>query len=246
VSVTCLLRSLPLLFSAVPRTPLRVLCIVALDTLHVLRHAQPLSRTRRQELAAFLDFQACTNAAWDRKALCATEFHSLRQWLETAGLRPWIEEYLSRLRALETRRPPIGGDDRRFDEVRAYREGVARLSLATIAAIALHADRLDEGIHATHDDCDVATLFRLTMQCQIIDDVVDYRQDRSAGLPSFLTASRSLSQGIALTADAARGYAATRQRSSDAVFPLRTALRVLSAVATLLVGRAHRLLVQRA
>ena len=50
-----------------------------------------------------------------------------------------VEEYLGRLRDLESRRPSIGGDHRRFDEVRLYREGVARLSLATAAAIALNA-----------------------------------------------------------------------------------------------------------
>ena len=57
VSLTCLLRGLPLFFRAAPKTPLRVLCIVALDTLHVLRHSQPLPRKRISELATFLDFQ---------------------------------------------------------------------------------------------------------------------------------------------------------------------------------------------
>jgi hypothetical protein len=36
--------SLPLFFCATPRTPLRVLGIIALDTLHVLRHSRPLPR----------------------------------------------------------------------------------------------------------------------------------------------------------------------------------------------------------
>ena len=122
------------------RTPLRVLCIVALDTIHVLRYSQPLSRQRRQELATFLDFQACTNAVWDRKQLCAAEYRALRQRLEKAGLGVWIAEYLVRLSELETRRPSVGGDRRHFDDVRSYREAVARLSLATITAIALNAE----------------------------------------------------------------------------------------------------------
>ena len=42
----CLLRGLPLFFCAAPKTPLRVLCIIALDTVHVLRTAQPLPRKR--------------------------------------------------------------------------------------------------------------------------------------------------------------------------------------------------------
>jgi hypothetical protein len=69
LSITCLLRGLPLFFSAVPATPLRVMCIVALDTIHVLRYSRPLPRRTRIELAMFLDCQACTNAAWDRKPL---------------------------------------------------------------------------------------------------------------------------------------------------------------------------------
>jgi hypothetical protein len=217
VSITCLLRGVPLFFSATPRTPLRVLCIVALDTLHVIRHSQPLSRHRRQELATLLDFQASTNAVWDRKPLCAEDYQAQRQRLEKAGLGPWIAEYAVRLRELETRRPPVGGDRRRFDEVRSYREAVARLSLATITAIALDAESLDEGIRATHDDGDVAALFQMAMQCQIIDDVVDYQDDLSAGLPSFLTASASLPQALSWTAEAARSYALVPGHSAGPV-----------------------------
>jgi hypothetical protein len=241
VSITSLLRGLPLFFRATPGTPLRVLCIVALDTVRVLRHSQPLSRQRRQELAAFLDFQACTNAAWDGKQLCAAEYQTLRQRLEKAGLGLWITEYLSRLRELEASRPPIGGDRRHFDDVRSYRESVVRLSLATITGIALNAECLADAMRSTYRERDIATLFRMAMQCQIIDDVVDYRQDLSAGLPSFLTASASLPQAIALTADAARSYAASRGPSAGGgVFPLEAALCVITLVTKLAVGVARR------
>ena len=192
-------------------------------------------------MATFLDFQACTNAVWDRKDLCAAEYRALRQRLEQAGLGVWIEEYLSRLRELEIRRPPIGGDHRRFDEVRSYREAVARLSLASITAIALNAECLEDGIQATHGDSDVAALFRMAMQCQIIDDVIDYRKDLSAGLPSFLTASASLPQAMALTAEAARSYAPSGGRSAGGVvFPLQAALYVVTVVTKLVVGVARR------
>jgi hypothetical protein len=232
VSVACLLRGLPLFAAAVPRTPLRVLCLIALDTLHVLRHSQGLPRKRRQDLAMFLDFQACTNAAWDRKDQCAEERQAIRRRLEAAGLGPWIEAYLERLRELETYRPAIRGDRQRFDDVRAYREAVARLSLATITAIALNTECLDAAIEATHRDRDLATLFRMAMQCQIIDDVMDYREDLSLGLPSFLTASASLPEAMALTAGAARSYRVSLRRASGhGVFPLRLALSLLTAVA---------------
>jgi len=245
VSLACFLGGLPLFFRATPKTPLRVLCVIALDTVHVLRNARPLPRSRCRQLAAFLDFQACTNAVWDGKELCAPEYRALRQRLESAGLRVWIREYLSRVGELETRRPSIGGDLQRFDDIRSYREAVTRLSLATITAIALNAECLDEGIRATHCDSDVAALFRMAMQCQIIDDVIDYRKDLSAGLPSFLTASASLPQAIALTADAVRFYVASRAPSAGgSVFPLEAALHVITLVTKLVVGVARRRVVR--
>jgi hypothetical protein len=215
------------------------LCIIALDTIHASRHSQPLPRRRREHVATLLDSQAGTNAVWDHKPLCAAEYQAQRQRLEQAGLASWITEYLGRLGELESRRPSAGGDARRFGDVHAYRESVARLSLATVTAIALNAESVDEGIRATHDDNDVAALFRMAMQCQIIDDVLDYRKDLSAGLPSFLTACGSLPQSVALTAGAAQYYRVSPEhRSSRNVFPLRVALRILSVLASLAVRAA--------
>jgi hypothetical protein len=236
VSITCLLRGLPLFFRTAPRTPLRALGIIALDTIHVVRRSQPLPRTTISKMAMFLDFEGCSNAAWDRKNLCEAEYQAIRQRLEQAGLGWSIEKYLARLRHLEERRPLIGGDHRRFDEVRLYREAVARLSLATVTALALNAEDLDEAIRATHGDSDVETLYRIAMQCQIIDDVLDYREDVAAGLPSFLTASASLPQAVELTARAATSYGTSRECStSNGLFPLRLALYVVTAATRLVV-----------
>ena len=47
VAVACFLRGLPLLLCATPKTPLRVLCLIALDTVHVLRTGRPLPRSSR-------------------------------------------------------------------------------------------------------------------------------------------------------------------------------------------------------
>jgi hypothetical protein len=241
VSITCLLRCLPLFFGASPRTPLRVLCIVALDTIRVLRYSQPLSRRQRHELATLLDFQACTNAVWDRKHLCVAEYQALRQRLEHAGLSVWVAAYLSRLGELETRRPPIGGDRHRCDDVRVYRESVVRLSLATLIAMTSNAGSVEEAIRATYCESDVATLFQLAMQCQIIDDVLDYGEDLSAGLPSFVTASASLPEAMALTAEAARSYAARPGRpAGGSVLPLQAALCVLTTATRVVVAVVRR------
>ena len=192
-------------------------------------------------MATFLDFQACTNAVWDGKDICAAEYRALRQHLEKAGLGLWTTEYLSRLKELESRRPSLGAGRQHFDDVRSYREAVVRLSLATITAIALKAECLEDAMRATYCDSDVAMLFGMAMQCQIIDDVVDYRDDLSAGLPSFLTAAASRPQAMALTAEAARSYAASRGGSAGGgAFQLGVALWVITAVTKLVIAVARR------
>ena len=96
-------------------------------------------------------------------------------------------------------------------------------------------------IQPCHDFVNRPALFRIVMQCQIIDDVLDYTEDVSAGLPSFLTASASLPQAMELTAKAARSYAASPGCSSgDGVFPLRMALCVCTALTKLVVRVADR------
>lgn len=239
VSAACFLRGVPLFLRAVPRTPLRVLGIVALDTLYVLRHSQPLPRPKIQALALFLDFQGCANATWDRKVPCESESRAIRHQLDRSGLRPYVEEYLRRLQQLESRRPSIGGDRRRFDEVRIYREEVARLSIATAAAIALNPPCRSDDIRAASGDGDIDILFRVLMQCQIIDDVLDYREDRCAGLPSFMTASASLTDALEWTATASRGYGSVHW-SGHRVFPLRVALAIITAATRLIVRLADR------
>ena len=227
VAARCLLRGVPLFFSTAPKTPLRVLAIVALDTVHVLRTSRPLQRRRLGELALVLDFQASTNAAWDRKVLCREEYRAMRQRLESVGLGRYIEAYLVRLRALEGRRPSISGDHPIFDDVRVYREEVVRLSLGTLTTIVLGTDGFDE---------DLDTLYRMALQCQIVDDVMDYGADLSAGLPSYLTATASLPEAMELMARATLDYG---ERGRGA-FPLRIALRCLSAAARFVVRRGPR------
>jgi hypothetical protein len=191
-------------------------------------------------LAALLDFGACANASFDRKYCCRDEYRRTLQLLEDAGIGLSVVEYLRRLRELESRRPFPGGDYWQFREVRLYREAVVRLSLGMVAATASGNQSLDAGIRATDCDADLKILFRIVMQCQIIDDVLDYREDLSAGLPSFLTATRSLSQAFELTRLAALGYADDRDlpRTGD-ILPLRSALFLISACAKLVFVLGH-------
>lgn len=236
-SMVCLCRSLPLFWCGSPKTPLRALCIVALETLHVLRSSRPLSLHTRRQLATMLDFQACANASWDRKPLHEGDYGALRRRLEDGGLGPLVAAYVSRLGALETRRPPVGGGGHVCDDVRAYRESVVRLSLATLIATLPNAGPVDAAIQSTYTDRDVATLFQLAMQCQVIDDVCDYGDDLSAGLPSFLTASASMAEAVTWTARAVRSYAARSDRPSGrGALPLEAALSVMTLTAKVVVG----------
>jgi hypothetical protein len=227
-AAACLVRGLPLFFGAAPRTPLRVLGIIALDTLHLLRYSRPLPRRKIREAALFLDFAGCINAAWDRKELCAAEYRTVRHKLDQAGLASCLTDYLDRLQQIERWRPSIGGEHRHFEEVREYREAVAGLTLATAAAIALNDNSLETP--------DMNALWRILMQCQVIDDVLDYAEDVSRGLPSFVTALAEPRQALALSADAVRSYATGGSAAAgQAMLPLRLALGVVTAATRIVV-----------
>jgi len=234
-------RGVPLFWSERPKTPLRVLCLMAFDTLHLVRHAKPLPPETLKLLAVLLDAGACANAVFDRKAFCGCERRAVLRLLKQTEIRPAIREFLRRLRELEENRPQAGGDRRSFQRVRLYREAVVRLSLGMLAATANGNRSLDQGTHAIDSEGDLDLLLRMAMLCQIIDDVLDYPKDLAADLPSFLTASGSLRESFALTRQAARDYADADGRAAEIsrVFPLRCALVLISFFAQLVLAAAR-------
>jgi hypothetical protein len=161
----------------------------------------------------------------------------LRERLEAGGLAMWVGEYLERLRHLETGRPTVGSGVQRFEEVRAYREAVVRLSLATVAGVALNIRHVAEAIEATRADGDLAALVDMAMQCQVIDDVLDYREDAASGLPSFLTAA-PLPQALASTARVVQSHGRCSM-STRATLPFRLARGLLTVVASAAVRAAR-------
>ncbi len=234
------LRGLPLFVSGRPRTPLRVLCLMAFDTVHVLRNSRRLSSHTLQTLASLLDFGACANDFFDDNDFSRQEYRATRRLLDRARTSVAVDEYMSRLRDFENRRPSPGGDVRQHRKAQAYRESVIRLSLGMIAATALDNLTIEDGIRATHRDEDLAALYRIVMLCQIIDDVLDFATDTDDGLPSFLTAHASPSQALALTSDAATRYADRGGLpSSPHVFPFRVALLGISALAKVAIMFGH-------
>lgn len=207
IALIGLARGFPLFFSKRPKTPLRVLCIIAFDTLHKLRGKKWLPRHVLQNLAVFLDFGACANAKMDRKNYCQNEFHLTAQFLDQAGLGRALTEYRQSLDTQENGRPHPGGNAENFHRVRLYREAVARLSLGMLGVTAFDLHSLDEAMGETKSNGYLNILFRMVMQCQILDDILDYSKDRFAQLPGFLTACESLPLALDLTRKAAEDYA---------------------------------------
>jgi hypothetical protein len=206
------------------------------DLLQMLRSGKPMPKHRHRILAALLDFGACANAAFDNKICCRLERRRTRQLLKEAGIGSSVAQYLRRLTDLERRRPLPGGDDRQFQQVALYREAVVQLSLGILAATADGNQSLDEGICATCRDAQLMIVFRIVMQCQIIDDVLDYAKDISHGLPSFLTACGSLPRALELTRLMARGYADNHGLLRNTpILPLRLALLTVSACANVVI-----------
>ena len=238
ISITSFLRGLPLFISARPQSPLRVLCMMAFDTVHRFRTSKQLPTDRLRMLAVCLDFEAAANVAFDnKKESCRNEFHTTRTLLDDAGMSALVTEFLSRLRELETNRPSPERDHGQFEKMKSYREAVVRLSLSMVATIAFGRQSIDDEIQATQSDDELNLLFRIAMQCQIIDDVLDSSKDAAAGLPSFLTASTSLPQALELTLEAALSYADVQVvRHSAETFPLRLALSAVSECARLVIA----------
>jgi hypothetical protein len=145
-----------------------------------------------------------------------------------------VNEYVSRLRDLEKRRPAPGGNVRQHRKVLSYRESVIRLSLGMIAATALDNLSIEEGIQATYHDEEIEMLYRIVMLCQIIDDVLDFKRDTDDELPTFLTAHVLPCQAVALTFEAGKRYADSGDLpTSPHLFPFRVALLAVSVLAKL-------------
>jgi hypothetical protein len=200
---------------------------------HRLRNSKRLPAARVELLASLLDFAACANAEFDDKEYCRSELRTTCERLERAGLQSTLKEFVRRLHELEVARPSIAGGSGQFSAIESYREAVVRLSLGMVASLALGNLSLDDAIQATYCDDDLVILFRIVMQCQIIDDVLDYRKDVAAGLPSFLTAIEPLPNATRLIWLAACGYTDGDRgllRCGD-IFPLRIALHLASACA---------------
>lgn len=236
-----LLRGSVLLVAKRPGTPLRILCVVAVDTLYTLRQRKRLSFDKLRTVATLLDLGACVNTYFDHKGFRRREYRATRTLAHEAGAKPLVDAYLRRLRVLEAHRPSPGGGREAFPAVRDYREAVARLSLELIASFAFDARSLEEGAGRFSRDDDFEIIFRIVMLCQVMDDALDRKQDAAAGLPGFLTAMANRAESLELTRAAAASYRDTRALSpTRSAFPFVVGLRAVSAATRCVLALTRR------
>lgn len=214
-------------------TLLRVLCIAAYDVLHNARHGRPLDAQSRLALAALLELGAGANRLLDGKAATrdpqlAMKLRAVMRELRSRGHRSLVSSYLRHLIAQERLRPLPDGKHITAARIVAYREGVVRLSLGALATVACLTPDVSTGIRATRDESALNALFRIVMHCQIVDDVLDYRKDRAAGLPTFLTAHDRTAVALSQTLKAVIAYGETKA-------PIHTGATLLLRVGLVLV-----------
>ena len=199
IALASIIRNLPLFFFRRPRTPLRVLCIVAFDAVARMRSRWLSPRTKRAMIAA-VDLGACLNDFFDEGTLCRDEYRQTRRLL--AGTlsehgRCLVRAYYRQLHRRETARPALSDEPQgakwRASVVR-YGENIVRLSLATLAAVAFGGPLPAAERNAVRDK-DLAVLFRIVMLAQILDDLMDWSEDLRMRLPTFMTLHRLGSAG---------------------------------------------------
>ena len=240
VAASCCLRHLPAVLRGSPATPLRALCVAAFDFVHRRRTGGRLSSRRASAASAILDLGGHANRFLDAKGFARGEYTRLRRAVRGSAAGAVAAEYLARLRGLERGRPRAGGSEADHADVVAYREAVAAVSLGAVASVTLGLDALDDGVGALRESADTATLLRLVMLCQVIDDLLDVHSDAAAGLPSLMTAHREPGRALHLTARALRRYSRARDwQVEQPELPLRLAL-VTSAAAAHLVCSLRR------
>lgn len=237
-AVACFVRRASLFFAKSPRTLLRVLCIMAYDMVHVMDRSHPLSRDKVRLLANVLDLAACVNSAVDGKRFDSSAYKYNRVCIERAGVGKLIDDFVVRLGEIEVRSRRMVQGSQACENARVYREAVVRLNMGVLAAVAFDLRSLDEGINCTHHQ-NISLLLKIVMLMQVIDDILDYRDDLAKGLPSFLTMVElpdSLQQ-VTFAVDAYSNY--EESRSTEGCYPFRLALGCVGKITWLAVKAAN-------
>jgi hypothetical protein len=175
-----------------PGTALRTLCVLAFDSI-ARAGGQRLGQEERRALSCLLDLGALINDHFDQRQFCKCAYRRLRKQLSAnQSARTVYRAYFCNLRQAERNRPRLRLSSRAdiLKEAAAYREKVVRLSLGALAAIALgqpNAGHTHDCGNAPALEASLPHLFALVILIQICDDLLDWRRDWRAGLPTFAT-----------------------------------------------------------
>jgi hypothetical protein len=177
-----------------PATLLRTLCVAAFDFMARV-DGRRLGSEKRRALSCLLDLGALINDHFDQRRFCRRSYRELRKRLcadETA--RAAYRVYFRELRQAERNRPRfrLARHDDILRESVEYRERVVQISLAALAAVALGrscGDDTEAGRPSPGKDAGLPHVFALVMLMQMCDDLIDWRRDWRASLPTFATAA---------------------------------------------------------
>lgn len=178
LAVVSLITCLPLLVARRPRTPLRVLCIGAFEYLARL-DGRKLDRAVRMALAYACDFGALRNDFYDQRDFDRRFYRDLRRGLCRLAPPAETRRYILELRKAERGRPIFGPDG--FPEPRAvveYRNNVLEVSLVWLQAISGRS--LEPGLFQA--------VVALVALIQLVDDLIDWKDDFSCRRPTYVTA----------------------------------------------------------
>jgi hypothetical protein len=178
IAVEALLTCAPLLLARRPQTPLRVLCIATFEYLARL-HGPGLGSRCRSALASACDFAALRNDFYDQRKLHRTPYRELRRNLRRLVPEPQTRLYIQDLRQAERGRPAFGPHG--FSQpaaVAEYRVQVLSLNLRWLQTIA--------GRPAEPHVFEA--LVALVNLVQIVDDLLDWKDDWASRRPSYVTA----------------------------------------------------------
>ena len=227
-----LFRNAPLFFCRHPRTPLRVLCIIAFDATARVRGSW-LSVPARRAMIGMLDIGGHLNDYYDNDGFSKWKYREARrlyahsQW---PGHRTILQAYRRRLDAVERARPRLFSGNCCATSVVTYREDVVRLSLGALAAIAWGGS-LEHAERRIDQDADLVLLFQLVMLAQLLDDILDWPRDCRRRLPTLLTMHASnphhrcrVGAILESTRRLANSYVDRYPLEADALLPQRLAL----------------------
>jgi hypothetical protein len=190
--VTCA----PMFVARRPETPLRVLCVGTFEYAARLG-GSGLSPEARRALAWACDFGALRNDYYDQRRLDRLSYRDLRGRVR-GGCETATRRYIRALRQVERGRPPSSGGG--FPDpapVVEYRQRVLAVSLGWLQGVSGRAV-------APHF---LRALLALVGLIQLVDDLIDWRDDWSARRPTFVTAFLRESEGPGRVATPLRAIA---------------------------------------